>query len=120
MVTLTPEIVQELESLGDQPLCVEDPDTRRRYLVVDAERYDVVRKRSSASPSGVTWSEQKNNRRIELIRKKFSHGIVDEESQELAALQEELADYRASVVPLPYDIVGELQAAVNSGPPLAP
>lgn len=60
------------------------------------------------------WTESKNERRGTLIRKKFALGIDDAEARELAELQDELAAYRKLSTPLPYDVLDELQAALNA------
>jgi hypothetical protein len=44
MVQLSPELILELEQAGDQPLTVEDPRSKRVYVLVDTERYEVVRR----------------------------------------------------------------------------
>jgi hypothetical protein len=107
---LSPELVRELAKAGDQPLPVEDPQTNRIYVLVDAERYKVVRR--STGPG--SWTETKNGRRCGLIHKRFTQGISAAEASELAELQEELASYRKQAVPLPYDIVDALKTALIS------
>jgi hypothetical protein len=113
---LSPEQVRELEQAGDRPMPVEDPHTKRVYLLVDAEQYDVIRRSPTLRSEAELWTEKKNERRCELIRKKFSQGISAQEAGELAELQDELAAYRKRTVPLPYDAVDALQAALNSTP----
>ena len=113
---LSPEIVHELEQAGDQPLPVQNPQTKRIYFLVDVEQFDVVR-RSPKGPSAVVgWTESKNERRCALIRKKFSQGINAAETCELAELQESLSAYRKQAAPLPYDVIDVLQAAISSSP----
>jgi hypothetical protein len=122
MVKLSPELVRELERMGDQPLPVEIPNSKRVYVLVDIEKYDVVRRPTVPCSAAKTWTENKNERRCALIRKKFSQGIDAEETCELNQLQDELSEYRKHLVRLPYDVVDELQAAVTSAPisPRAP
>jgi hypothetical protein len=111
--TLSAELVRELERAGDRPLPVMNPDTKRRYVLVDIERYDVVQRPSVE----MTWSEKNNERRCGLIRKKFTQGIDEEEVRELSELQDSLSDYRKKTVPLPYDAVDALRAALQSNTP---
>src|SRR4051812_19370095 len=40
MATITPELRQELEKSGDQPVRVEDPQTNKSYVLISAEMYD--------------------------------------------------------------------------------
>jgi hypothetical protein len=111
---LSPELARELEHAGNQPLQVEDPATKRVYVLVDLEQFEVVPRTPTASLAA--WTESKNKRRCHLIRKKFSHGISAAEGHELIELQEELSAYRKQVAPLPYDVVDALQAALTSPP----
>lgn len=86
-------------------LPVEDPLTKRVYV----EKYDLIRRSESHAPAG-------KKRRCELIRKKFSQGIDAAEANELLDLQEKLAAYRKQIVPLPYDVIDVLRAALHSAP----
>lgn len=99
---LSPELVRELEEVGDQPLPVENPLTKRVYVLVDTQEFDVVRRGSGSAPVSENWTESKNERRCALIRKKFSQGIDTVEAGELSKLQDELSAYREQAVPLPY------------------
>ena len=37
MITLTPEQRQEIEKAGDEPVRIEDPETRTAYILLKAE-----------------------------------------------------------------------------------
>jgi hypothetical protein len=113
---LSDDLARELEQAGDEPLPVEDPRTKRRYMLVDAERFDVVPRRT---PVVGDWTESKNERRRALIRKKFAQGIDADEARELTALQDEVSAYRKRAVPLPYDAVDVLRAALAPPAPSA-
>lgn len=114
IAALPPELQRALEHAGDQPLSVEDPRTKRRYVLVDADRFEVVRRPGPGATDD--WTEAKNDRRCDLIRKKFSHGIDAAEARELAALQDEVSAYRKRVVPVPYDAVDVLESALATPP----
>jgi hypothetical protein len=118
IAVLPPELVRELEHAGDQPLRVENPQTKRRYVLVDVEQYDVVRRPRPTAAGANGWTEEKNERRCALIRKKFSQGIDGAEARELANLQGEVSAYRKQVAPVPYDAADALEEAVNG--PSAP
>ena len=113
---LPPELVRELEKRGGRPLAVVNPLTKRMYVLVDAQEFDVVRRGSRTEAAENTWTEQKNERRCELIRIKFAKGIDTAEADELSRLQDELSAYRKQTVPLPYDVTDALQAALDSIP----
>lgn len=66
------------------------------------------------SANASEWNERKNERRCELIRKKFAHGIGADEADELAELQQELAFFRRQAAPLPYDAVDAIEVALRS------
>jgi hypothetical protein len=110
---LSPELVRELEQAGDKPLTVENPSNKRVYVLVDIEQYDVVRR---FPHSLVGWTDEKNKRRCDLIRKKFSEGLDAADACELNELQQEVSAYRKQSALLPYDVVDALQAALISSP----
>jgi len=110
------ELVRELEAGDGQPLAVVNPLTKRMYVLVDAQEFDVVRRGSKPDADRGTWTEQKNERRCDLIRKKFAQGIDFAEADELSRLQDELSAFREQTVPLPYDVVDALQGALDSIP----
>lgn len=111
------ELVEELERAGDRPLQVENPASKRLYVLADVEHYDVIRRSSRAPAASPGWSDEMNERRCALIREKFAKGIDADQARELADLQDQLSAYRKQAVPLPYDVIDILQAAVNSSPP---
>jgi hypothetical protein len=54
------------------------------------------------------WTEAKNQRRCELIDRKYAAGITPAEAVELAQLQEQMLRYRQRVAPLPLEDVRRL------------
>jgi hypothetical protein len=55
------------------------------------------------------WSEEKNQRRCQLIDQKYDHGLSPAEEAELALLQDALHRYIDKVAPLPLDAARALQ-----------
>lgn len=51
MTGLTPEQRQLIEQAGDQPVRIEDPETRQAYVIVRAELYERVRYVLEPKPS---------------------------------------------------------------------
>jgi hypothetical protein len=49
------------------------------------------------------WTDTKNTRRIELIKKKHASGLSPSEHVELAGLQNEMLRFRQKVAPLPLE-----------------
>jgi hypothetical protein len=43
MTILTPELRQEIEKAGEQPVRITDPETRNQYVLVKADVYDKMR-----------------------------------------------------------------------------
>jgi len=72
-----------------------------------------ARRRATGAGANRAWTDEKNQRRCALIRKKFSQGIGTDEARELADLQDEVSAYRKQVGPVPYDVVDALEEAVN-------
>jgi DNA-directed RNA polymerase subunit F len=58
----------------------------------------------TANGTGEEWTDAKNERRCELIDRKFDGPpLTPTESAELAQLQEEMLRYRQRVAPLPIE-----------------
>jgi hypothetical protein len=49
------------------------------------------------------WTEAKNQRRCDLIDRKYAGGLTPPEAAELAQLQEEMLRHRQRVTPLPLE-----------------
>src|SRR5262245_59711959 len=54
------------------------------------------------------WTDAKNARRIELIKKKHADGLSPNEHVELGGLQEEMLRFRQKVAPLPLEAARQL------------
>ena len=69
------------------------------------------------------WTDAKNARRIELIKKKHAGGLSPAEHVELGGLQEEMLRFRQKVAPLPLEDARRLhqellaRAAARQSPP---
>lgn len=59
------------------------------------------------------WSEKKNVRRCELIRKKFADGLTPAETAQLDQLQEQVGQFREQFGPLSADTVRALEAELQ-------
>jgi hypothetical protein len=57
--------------------------------------------------------QQRNQRRLQLIDKEFSETLGLEEGKELAALQAEFEERLGKVLPLPFDVLGELKTCAR-------
>ncbi|HWY85744.1 MAG TPA: hypothetical protein VNX28_03415 [Gemmataceae bacterium] len=64
---------------------------------------DVERSGNCDSPSGDDWSDELNERRIELIDRDIQGNITTEDRAELAELQRKAVAYRDGVAPLPLE-----------------
>jgi hypothetical protein len=58
---------------------------------------------ANGSASAEEWTDERNTRRITLIRKKHAAGLAPGETAELAVLQEQMLRYRQQVAPLPLE-----------------
>lgn len=110
-LTLSSELQQALDEGGGRPLRVEDPRTRKAYVLVE---WNVARTWIE-TPDEVdgNWSEKKNARRCELIRKKFADGLTPAETAELDQLQEQVGQFREQFGPLSADTVRALEAELQ-------
>jgi hypothetical protein len=57
----------------------------------------------NGSANAEEWTDAKNARRAELIKRKHAAGLTSTELVELAGLQEAMLRYRQEVAPLPLD-----------------
>jgi hypothetical protein len=79
-----------------------------------------------AAPSAVNaenaWTEAKNQRRCDLIDRKYAQGLTLPELVELAQLQEQMLRHRQRVAPLPLEdarrLHQELLTRASSSPPM--
>jgi hypothetical protein len=64
------------------------------------------------------WTEEKNQRRCDLINRKYAAGLTSNEARELARLQAQMLRHRDQVAPLPLEQAerwySELLAAICS------
>jgi hypothetical protein len=109
--TLSDELQHALDESGGRPLRVEDPRTRKAYAIVE---WDVARTwiETRRVVDG-DWSEKKNARRCELIRKKFTDRLTPDETAELDQLQEQVGQFREQFGPLAADTVRALDAELQ-------
>jgi hypothetical protein len=70
------------------------------------------------------WTEAKNQRRCDLIDRKYAGGLTPPEALELAKLQDEMLRHRQRVAPLPLEearrLHQELLTKALSQPPASP
>jgi hypothetical protein len=72
--------------------------------VVELEGKEVLRvfpPQRGEEPNGTDWSENKNDRRCELIDRQIEGTLSPTEATELEDLQEQMLRYRHRVAPLP-------------------
>jgi len=127
-INLTPEQIAALDSTGEFPLTLCNPVTGRQYVLIPLEAYkeaklffDAMIERTEARlkelPPKPDWSDQKNNRRHDLIEKKFDSGLTADEEAELTILQDELTAWRQHVAPLPLTILQVIEMGFNRKEP---
>ena len=109
--TLSNELQRALDQSGGQPIRLEDPRTRKAYVLVE---WNIARTwiETHRKVDG-DWSEEKNARRCELIRKKFADGLTPAETAELDQLQEQVGQFREQFGPLAADTVRALEAELQ-------
>lgn len=105
---LSDELALELDRNGNRPLSVEDPRTHKLYVIVAEEDFGSNSQPPSLAPSQTAWYSDKNARRFALIDKEIAGTITQAETNELAALQQEMDDYLRCVAPFPFDAMRAL------------
>jgi hypothetical protein len=98
------DILRELARTAGGPVFFEDPQTHARYVALRQEMFDRLLplpapERTQTPP--LDWNDEKNQRRGELIDRKYASGLSAAEQAELDALQDEMYRYRERVAPLP-------------------
>ncbi|HEV3235877.1 MAG TPA: hypothetical protein VGZ25_02745 [Gemmataceae bacterium] len=58
---------------------------------------------NGAGTSSEEWSEAKNDRRCDLIDRKYAGSLTPSEESELTSLQEQMLRYRQRVAPIPLE-----------------
>jgi hypothetical protein len=110
-LTLNNELQHALDQSGGQPIRVEDPRTRKAYVLVeldDARTWLETRRFSDGD-----WSEEKNARRCGLICNKYADGLTPGEAAELDQLQEQVGQFREQFGPLAADTVRAPEAELQ-------
>jgi hypothetical protein len=117
---LTLDQLVELEQCGSSPLLVENPRTHQGYVLVPSEAYrqaqplfDAIIRRVQNSHEAhanetappTDWSDSMNERRCQLIDKKYDVGLSPAEQDELERLQRGLAKHQRDVAPRPQAIL---------------
>ena len=110
-LTLNNELQHALDQSGGEPLRIEDPRTRKAYVLVE---WDVARAwMETHREQNGDWSEKNNARRCQLIRKKFADGLAPAEIAELDQLQEQVGQFREQFGPLAAETVLALEAELQ-------
>lgn len=68
----------------------------------------VIQERLVSGVGSDDWTDEKNNRRCQLINKKYDTGVSAEEQKELDHLQMQLYRHREQELPLPYEFADRL------------
>jgi len=98
------EILRELARTSGGPVYFEDPQTHARYVALRQEMFDRLLPLPAAEPTQKPlsdWNDEKNERRGELIDRKYASGLSAAELAELDTLQDEMYRHRERVAPLP-------------------
>ena len=103
-VSLSDELVIELERAGEQPLRVENPRNHRQYFIIPEEMYPLGSSEVVFAENG-EWTDEKNARRFALIDKEIAGTLATEEVRELHNLQHQIDDYLRRVAPLPFSAI---------------
>jgi isopenicillin N synthase-like dioxygenase len=124
MNVLSTEQLDELERRTAKTITVRHPRTKRRYVVLDEESYKRAEPliewasaqappMASAANSEVEWSEVDNDRRLELIDKKYASRLDADEHMELEELQRRASAYRDRVAPMHNELLQLIAQALE-------
>jgi len=112
----TDDILRELDRTRGGPVEFEDPRTHARYVLIPHESYRLVRPLLGSREAGdqrVQWSDEKNSRRLALIKQEVAGALSKEEQDLLERLQDEFYRYREQIAPLPSAMLEFLEEALE-------
>lgn len=105
---LTPEQRDALDAHGGQPVYVVDAERHQTFVLLSSSDFDKVKPLLSRTAINGSWTDEKNNRRVELIDKRIVGSIAPDELLELAELQQQAEAHFDSIAPPPMQGVQEL------------
>jgi hypothetical protein len=109
--TLSHELQQAVDRSQGKPIHLEDPRTHKTYVLIDADQADGWLQARGTPPDD--WTEAKNARRCELVRKKFAAGLSTAEDAELIELQRAAGEFREQFGPLAAQTARALEAELD-------
>lgn len=101
--TLTPEQRRAIDEHKGQPVYVVDVDRRETFVLLSDADYKRVRGLLEGTNDSGDWSDEKDERRCELIDKDIAGTITVEERAELADLEQQANAHFDSIAAPPMD-----------------
>ena len=112
MSRMTPEISNDqrkaIEEGDGLPVYVVDSSRNQTYVLLNVSDFEKVRSLLAPTHSAEQWTEEANERRIELIDKRVSGSLTATESVELDRLQQRAEMHFDDIAPPPMDGLVEL------------
>jgi hypothetical protein len=91
--TITPEQRRAIDEHHGQPVFVFDTDRSETFVLLSGADYDRVRDLLGPANDNGDWTDEKDERRCELIDKDIAGAITPQERTELAELERQANDY---------------------------
>ncbi len=86
MIVLTDEQRRAIEQSGNEPVCILDPSTQKRYFLLNESTYELMNNSACDGGGSVSdWSEEE-------LRREIFIGIQDADAGRVKTLSEELVD----------------------------
>ncbi len=112
-VQLSKQQLDPLNEGSSNAIVVEDSDTNLKYVVLSESAYrraqpllDLISSGDSAAISNSKpWTEADNERRIDLINKKYDSKLTKAEDEELQQLQDRAYQHRKEVAPVRNEVL---------------
>jgi hypothetical protein len=101
MPQLTREQRQAIDDHPGQPVYVVDTDRRETFVLLNSSDFEKVRPMLASESDNGPWTDEKNQRRVELIDKKIAGNIAHDELVELAELQQQAEKHFDQIAPPP-------------------
>lgn len=103
MSTSIPSELQQFRDFVDEKLTEGETELSIEEALRMFRSADVQESSAGDSQQGISWTDENNRRRSELVDKEISGTLTNEEREELDKLQKEMRAYRNQVAPLPLD-----------------
>ena len=101
--TITPEQRRAIDEHHGQPVFVADTDRRETFVLLSSSDYHRVRGLLTGPNGSGDWTDEKDDRRCDLIDRDIAGTLTEEERAELAELERQANEYYDTIAAPPME-----------------